>query len=241
MLWNPSVDYRMAFKEGMQGTDVAALQLNLKGIAVDGNFGPATKARVLEYQGAHSLVQDGVAGGVTQTLLCKKHSAGAAKAYGVPRGFLPSLMVNESGFYLAAVSPHLSDGGLDVGAYQRSTGSQPGSQTFYANAYDVELSAGAAAVDAKGLHDHVPTAVYPSRYYDELADGEQDKFAWQMAALNHNWKTAAYNIPRKGYAVGAAADDDPAQWIVDVTRGRLHTPREWCMAYVEKATVFVTW
>jgi len=243
MIWLPTTDYRMAFKKGMKGTDVAALQLNLKNIAVDGDFGPATDARVREYQRAHALVEDGIAGGATQTLMCKKLSAAAADASGLPAGFLPSLIVNESGFYLAAVSRHPSDAGLDVGAYQRSSGHSPGDQTFYAAAYDVGSSATVAAHAAKKLHDDTYSApVASSRYYTELAGGNADKFAWQMAALNHNWPAAAASIPKNGYATsGVSGDDSPSEWVEKASNGRLHTAREWVMSYVERATVFVQW
>jgi hypothetical protein len=242
MIWTPSTDYRYAFKKGMRGTDVAALQLNLKAVVVDGVFGSRTDARVREYQLAEGLTEDGIAGYATQSALCKNLSGPASKARALPAGFLASLMVNESGFYVAAVSRHPSDEGIDVGAYQRSSGKALGSQDFYASAYDVAASAGAAAADARALHDKVPTDPAPSRYYEELAGGVRDRFAWQMAALNHNWPAAAQNIPRKGHATSSAAtDDEPASWVEAATAGRLHTPREWVMAYVQKATVFVNW
>lgn len=41
---------------------VRACQTLLGGLAVDGIFGPITKARVIEYQGAHGLTQDGIVG-----------------------------------------------------------------------------------------------------------------------------------------------------------------------------------
>lgn len=48
--------------EGATGPSVHAVQTLLGGIAVDGIFGPVTKSRVEQYQGAHGLAVDGVVG-----------------------------------------------------------------------------------------------------------------------------------------------------------------------------------
>ena len=63
-------------RAGDLGADVRALQdvLNfhvrrLVPLAVDGNFGPKTKARVVEFQRSNRLVQDGVAGPITNNKL----------------------------------------------------------------------------------------------------------------------------------------------------------------------------
>ena len=61
---------------GDAGADVRALQdvLNfhirrLAPIAVDGNFGPKTKARVIDFQRSNRLSDDGVAGPLTNNVL----------------------------------------------------------------------------------------------------------------------------------------------------------------------------
>lgn len=51
--------------EGSDGPSVHALQTLLGGIAVDGIFGPVTKSRVEQFQGAHGLAVDGVVGAHT--------------------------------------------------------------------------------------------------------------------------------------------------------------------------------
>lgn len=48
--------------EGATGDSVRAVQTLLGGVAVDGVFGPVTKSRVEQYQGAHQLGVDGVVG-----------------------------------------------------------------------------------------------------------------------------------------------------------------------------------
>lgn len=48
--------------EGATGASVHAVQALLGGLAVDGYFGPVTRARVEQYQAAHQLAVDGVVG-----------------------------------------------------------------------------------------------------------------------------------------------------------------------------------
>jgi hypothetical protein len=48
-------------KMGDAGADVANLQQRL-GIAADGDFGPATRQAVMDFQGRHGLTADGIAG-----------------------------------------------------------------------------------------------------------------------------------------------------------------------------------
>lgn len=58
--------------QGMSGTDVRQLQIRVSGyagygahLAIDGEFGPATKAAVQRFQAAYGLAQDGIAGSAT--------------------------------------------------------------------------------------------------------------------------------------------------------------------------------
>jgi hypothetical protein len=240
-VWNPTTSYRYTLKRRDRGFDVAALQLNLH-VEVDGVFGKQTKKAVNQFQLAADLEVDGVAGLVTQEALCIKLSTPAARAEELPVGLLKSLMFNESGFAVGAVSKHPSDGGLDIGAYQRSTGSWTGTQDFYRWAFDVRSSAYTTATEIRGQHDAQPQPV-SSRYLDELAANDTDRFRWLMALLNHNWPVAAHNIPRYGrvFRYDTTADDREAAWIVQASGGQLHTPREWVTSYIQRATVYVDW
>lgn len=63
-------------KEGMKGSDVTQLQIRVSGypgynavLAIDGSYGPATKAAVKRFQSAYGLASDGVAGPDTQSKL----------------------------------------------------------------------------------------------------------------------------------------------------------------------------
>jgi peptidoglycan hydrolase-like protein with peptidoglycan-binding domain len=86
-------------RAGDVGTDVRALQdvLNfhirrLAPLTVDGSFGPKTKARVIEFQRSNRLIDDGVAGPITNNKLFESEQqrfsisilpAGAPTAFGV--------------------------------------------------------------------------------------------------------------------------------------------------------------
>lgn len=241
MIWNPSTDYRLALKKGMSGTDCAALQINLP-VTVDGDFGAQTKKAVESFQLGEGLAVDGIAGLHTQQALCVKLSTPAARREELPVGLLKSLLSNESGFAVAAVSRHPTDSGLDIGAYQLSTGSGTAIQEFYASAYDVRETAGKVAVGMRQSFSSVPNPV-PSAYLSDLAEGDPYRFRWMVSILNHNWPAAAYNIPRYGsvFRYEPHRDDEPSQWILDASAGRLSTPREWVTSYVQRATVYVRW
>jgi len=234
--WNPTTDYRYAFKKGMKGTDVAAFQINLANVDVDGIFGPQTNQAVCDFQERNNLVVDGVAGPATMTRLVRKRLVRAKQDFALPVGFLDSLAVNESGFNVAAVSKHPSDGGLDIGALQLSTGSSLGSQDFYRNAYTVTFAAEVTGKKSRAFHDSVPSPV-KSKYVDDLAGTNLDKFKWQMTILNHNWPSAASGIPKTGFVYNEEKDDQPMQWIIDASNGRLSTPRQWVMNYIDRKSV----
>lgn len=61
---------RRALKMGDSGPDVAELQRRLK-VAADGDFGPATRQALIDFQRAHGLSADGIAG--PNTLAALEH------------------------------------------------------------------------------------------------------------------------------------------------------------------------
>lgn len=239
--WAPKIPYRFVLKKGMTGFEVAALQLNL-GIDVDGDFGDKTKEVVAAWQKSKNLIVDGIAGGQTQMSLCVQLSTPATRTYNLPGGLLRSIVASECGGYIGAIGPHPSDSGYDIGPYMISTGSSElQTQEFYENAFNITHTSQVVADRARDFHDGMPNPV-PSKYLIELADGDTDVFRWQMTVLNHNWPAAAHHIPRRGSVYSTpGTDDQPQQWIITATGGRLETPREWVHFQVEKKTVYVRW
>jgi beta-N-acetylhexosaminidase len=55
-----SAYYAVTLRQGSTGASVKVLQGALGGLAVDGNFGPGTRAKVVAFQKAHHLTADGV-------------------------------------------------------------------------------------------------------------------------------------------------------------------------------------
>lgn len=244
--FEPSTDYRLALTKGMRGTDVAALQLNLAGVEVDGIFGKETKRAVKRHQIKNKILPKGheylgLVGPGTQHSLCIKRSTKACRRYELPVGLGESLLANESGFVIAAVTLHPSDSGYDVGAWQRSSGPGPGTQDFLQDAYTISVASEISAKNIRRAYDDIPDPV-SSSYLEDLALGNKARFRWQLAVLSHNWPVATHNLPRIGTILKTpGADDRPAEWIIEATRGRLRTPREWVTSYIERCTTYVKW
>lgn len=234
----PSEDFRYSLKKGMRGTDVAALQINLSRTKVDGVFGKKTKRKIRVWQAAHLLNPDGIAGPITQGKLVSARCYRINKKYKFPKGLLKSIASNESGFYVGSMGFHGSDSGADIGVFARSTGNSPGSQEFLYSAYNIKESAEWTAKNLVEIYQELSTPV-SSWYLSNLANGDRNKFLWQLSIFNHNWPVGAFNIARYGEAT--SDDDADAQWIINATRGRLRTPREWVCSYIERATVFIKW
>ncbi len=237
MIWQPSADFRYALRYGMVGSDVAALQLNLGGVAVDGDFGPRTERTVRRFQRHRPrLVTDAIAGPATQAKIAERQMREPAAL--VPEGLLKSLAYNESGLILGSCGRHADDPGWDIGVFARSTGMTPGSQEFLWSAYDVGASARWSVENLLASRNELGAPV-DSWYLGTLAHGDRDRFRWCLAVLAHNWPLGARNIAKDGHAT--SDDDAPRDWIITATGGRLETAREWCVGYVERATTFTRW
>lgn len=242
MILAPAPDYRRTFKRGMSGTDVAALQLNLP-VTVDGWFGEQTGKAIRELQRRLNLFEDGIAGPATQQALVRERSASAELTWKLPTGMLASLVANESAFMVAAYSPHPSDDGYDIGAFQTSI-TVARDQTTLASAYDVLAGANRyaeALAKARKAYASPVDSLYRGEWPSTLPE-ERKGYTWQLAVLAHNWPYAAQNIAKIGRIFTEEGRDDREEaWIVSASAGRLHTPREWVEAYVERATAFVDW
>ncbi|MBP7263831.1 MAG: peptidoglycan-binding protein [Spirochaetia bacterium] len=78
-------------REGMSGADVKELQIRVAGwaadgssktyVALDGQFGPGTKAAVIRFQRANGLVADGIVGPATQAKLNALQDADGSTAH----------------------------------------------------------------------------------------------------------------------------------------------------------------
>lgn len=226
--FTPSPSFRYVLQRGDRGESVAALQVNLRGIAVDGDFGPITETAVRAVQSTNRLVVDGIAGGATQQALCLTLSAPAQAAYQLPVGLLRGLVQNESSFYLASYTGHPSDpNGFDLGAYQDAFPPRERSQTTYRQAYSVPAMAGITAGELRAAKNR----------FKGKPGAPTDKRAWQLAALDHNWPFAAYNLASTGhiYPGNPALDTTRAQWVVTASGGRLSTPQQWVDSYISRA------
>jgi peptidoglycan hydrolase-like protein with peptidoglycan-binding domain len=236
MTWEPTPKYRFSTKLGMQGIEVWALQINLNQVdnnklTLDGVFGPATDKAVREYQKTQSLEVDGVAGVMTQRSLVIKLTTEATTKYHLPPGLLKSLASNESGFVLASYSKHPSDGGFDLGPYQRSFPPADMNSAGYQNALNAASMANFSGSSMRAQKDTFAKA-------PKVGSVQR---AWELAVLNHNWPFAAHNLAFLGSIYPNAAEDTaPQDWIKVASGGRLSTPRQWVQHYIDAATVFVT-
>lgn len=229
--FSPSRDYRNALKRGMSGTDVAVLQLNMQ-LEVDGAFGPVTEKAVKSLQAAKNLKVDGIAGLATQRAIALREFAAVAGPYKLPVGLLESVASNESGFALAAYSPHPSDAGFDIGVLQCSvTPGLIGNQAHYKLGYSARQIAVRSAADLRKVKDG---------FYGKPG-AKTHRRAWELAVINHNWPSAAANMAAGGGPYKESARNSRAEpWIVAASGGRLSTPNQWVSAYIERCTALVT-
>lgn len=235
--------YRYVLKREMRGTDVAALQLNLPTITADGVFGKQTENAVRAVQKAAGLTVDGIAGLGTQQSICVTKSQRAQTDNHLPDGMLRSLLNNESGFAVAAWSRHPSDWGYDLGAYQLSIGpaGAAATQPNFEHGYSVKEMATEVGRTIREQHDGFPNP-QASRYLNDMAGGDESRFAWLLAVNNHNWPYASEQIYQRGHIyLDPTTDDKVADWVVAASGGRLSTPRQWVYSYVTHATQFVRW
>lgn len=79
--------WNRTLSEGSSGADVTQLQIRVAGypgngqvLAIDGQFGPHTKAAVTRFQQAHGLAADGVAGNATFNRIYQLQSADCSPA-----------------------------------------------------------------------------------------------------------------------------------------------------------------
>lgn len=164
-------DYR-PLKQGDKGYDVYALQGSLLAdLAVDGDFGPKTKAAVLAYQERHGLVRDGIAGIATQRSIALLRIWPFQSGYAIPPGLMRGQVENESGFQLGNHSSRYDDGSFDCGIVQRNTRYAPPDEGF--NVID---SLEVLAKRLRSKHDE----------YAEYGVVDTERRLWELAAGSWN-------------------------------------------------------
>lgn len=89
----------MLLKKGSSGGEVIKLQ-SLLGLKADGSFGPATEAKVKEWQAANGLTPDGIVGDQTWAKMFKAQSPAPAQ---------PAAAVPASSFKLQNLKGHIPD------------------------------------------------------------------------------------------------------------------------------------
>lgn len=246
MFTGASEIYRRAFKVGMTGWDVGVLQLNLKQlgreVAVDGNFGPLTKQAVVDYQAAHHLDPDGIAGLLTQRSIALVSSNDGQAKYRTPGGLLRGLMEGESGFALAAVTPLYANGSRDIGAYQENLShAKLVEEDVVAASFNVSKAAENAASRLRSHKDS----------FRKQSGADTDAKAWQFAVLNHNWQAAAphfaagdidtweYEAEDRNGVLQKYRMNDPADWIIAIGVSGVRTGYEWATFYIAGKTHYV--
>ena len=235
MTWTPAADYRYSFRKGMNGVDVWAIQINLAALGYsltpDGGFGPITEKAAKDFQTGQHLEVDGIVGPATQRVMCLVLSTEGQRNNKLPDGLLKGMMSNESGFIIPAYSAHPTGSGFDLGPYQQAFPPTKPNDANFAAAYNAKAMAVQSGRAMRSAKDS----------FRKAAKVNTDKYAWQLAALDHNWPAAAYGLAHHGAIFSDPKQDTrPAQWVETASGGALHTPREWCNAYIAKVCVYVT-
>lgn len=211
------------YKLGVQGWFVVAAQIALNShyktppLVLDGICGPATEKAIKDVQLALRITQDGIAGPETQEAFVKakcKH----AEEHVTPPGLLAGLCNIESSYSWCCVSPVNSNGTHDYGPTQESLLNPSESQLRAA--FNPDAAAHMLAGEVAGFHRAVKGLV-------------NDREAWRLAALNHNWPSAAWSI-----ATGNSSWlSKPAGWL---TEKGYANGFAYCAHYMDVATAQVT-
>lgn len=161
----------------LRGWDVFALQTGLGavgfGVDNDGFLGPFTSAAIHALQASRGLVNDGIAGTVTQREIAVVIERRASADLAVPERLLYGQLEHESSFWLGNQSALRPDHSADCGVAQRNSALTPPEQGFTAGD-----SIRALARQVADAH---------RRYAAELADDDR---AWRLAA--GSWNAPAF-------------------------------------------------
>lgn len=165
--------------EPISGWDVYALQTALNGLSgldvelsLDGEFGKLCDRAVKKYQRRNDLLEDGIAGVITQRSIVLKYARTLRGE--LPRGLLKGQIEYESSFWLGNFSAARNDGTRDCGVAQRNT-----AYTLPIDGFDVPESIAALADQiAAKFHEYRDEGNVSRRRCWELAAGSWNAPAW---------------------------------------------------------------
>lgn len=194
----------------------------------DGIFGAKTKKAVIGFQIERGLVQDGVVGPRTSMEMAQRLMANSSLAiYKLPEGLLRGLVEGESGGLIGAVNTSVA-GGIDCGYCQRRV---------YSADYDTPAV-------VKRAFDGVYQIKLLAKTLRQRHDSNFGKtgarthaMAWKLAALYHNYPSAALAIAN--YGINGLSDyyTTPQAWVeavgvvFPISKKPVRTPLEWCQFY----------
>lgn len=265
MFTPPAVYHRRARKKGLNGYDVAVVQLNLRalGVAVggsyfelsklvvDGAFGPKTEEAVRRYQsikGHASLGDaDGVDGYLTDRAIAIDCMRPSEDRYHTPRGLEKGICEGEAGFDPAAFVREHGERGpyIDTGFTMEHLESVEMTEDRFKAAFD-----GLRAFDKLGQRlrksrDRFSTAAGPAF----VPSGRERP--WWCAILEWNWPFAAqhyadgegnftyYERLLDGTKVLRHMRDD-AEWVKRIGVVGVTTGEAWAKHYVSSKTTYVS-
>lgn len=222
-------------KPGASGLAVWSLQVALNGfetdIAADGDYGPATTASVKSYQRRKGLTADGVAGPATQGSLARAIISPLRML--VPAGLLEGFAEMEGGNVLGAVNWSVA-GGVDCGLFQRrvydeDAGTTAVVQRAFNTSYQAKLLAD-RLVELRSIF--LPRAGTRDAYVGVRPEEK----AWRLAALNHNYPSAADRLSRTPIHELDAYWTTPQTWVTSMNfrfpdGAAVRTPLDWCHMY----------
>ena len=254
--------YAEVAHQGVYALQLSLFQINSElGIGfADGYFGERTEQAVKSYQSRRGLTADGIAGPATQKRVVR---GWINQVEGVKDGLLDGFAEAEGGWLLAPVNWSVK-GGVDVGAVQNRVYDLSGTSDWsllkdangnvigptndllsrvvfdpnkVADALDSKARISALGKDLlirrnayfKGTNN-VGVVIYP------YTKGN-DRRSWELAALYHNWPSAADLL-----AKGGTLPDKEAPWVPQSLRNQgINTYREWADYYIDKVTQYVVW
>lgn len=185
---SPPLTTKYGFKEGDRHLGVWALQVFFDALGyqpgvLDGSFGPATKAAVERYQKSTGATVDGVVGPQTQSRIVRSCVVRAPGGTTIPKGLVEGQISAESGGLIAAANSQVA-GGVDLGFTQRRVYGPPFDPSKVKDAINPLSNVSKSAADLLG------------RYKTFAARVGHGEYAWRLAALGHNWPSAADDLSR---------------------------------------------